>query len=289
LIEDAHREGASQISFGGGEPTSCDLFFSALMLTQSLGMRSEVFTCGVGFSDRDQPCPLSVALIEKMAAVPNLRLIFSFHGADELTHDSITTVAGSFSYTRSSLEACLAAGLACEANFVPLKPNARALEPLALLLARKGVSKLSILRFVPQGRGLSNAGELLLSREEETRFLDELVQLRSRRILEIRTGSPFNGVVPGSLVPCRAGTGKLVVQPDGNIIPCEVFKQQERRSWGLNIYRHRLGDVTKSTALCTLRHSLDELGNLTCPIHGDCGSLPLESMTDGLSRREVRV
>lgn len=246
------------------------LFLPALQQVSSLGMRSEVFTCGVVLQ-RKALRPVPQALIATMAAIENLKLVFSFHGADAEVHDAITTVHGSFDCTVASLNACLAAGLACDANFVPLKPNVHALEPLSILLAEKGVSKLSILRFVPQGRGLVNVGDLLLSPGEEEAFLETVVRLRERKIMDIRTGSPFNGMIAGSEVPCRAGAGKIVIQPDGNVLPCEVFKQAERRAWELNINGRSLQELLHATSLRRLRESLELSGCMACPVHGACG------------------
>jgi radical SAM protein with 4Fe4S-binding SPASM domain len=124
-----------------------------------------------------------------------------------------------------------------------------------------------VLRFVPQGRGLDHRRELELDTREEHAFVSELVRLRRRSSVEIRTGSPFNGIVPGNAVPCRAGELKLVIQGDGNVLPCEVYKHKEARDWGLSVLRSSLTEILESPVLRELRRGIREMGCLRCPVH----------------------
>ena len=259
---------AEQVSFGGGEPTAASTFIEVLEAVASAGMAAEVFTCGVS-RNGSGPKPLSCELVRTIAAIPNVKLIFSFHGPDAAVHDSVAGSPGSFDCLVASLAACQAEGVRCEANFVPLRPNAASFARLVDYWSRSGVKKVSVLRFVPQGRGLENRKALELTPEEENAFLAELVRLRQATDVAIRTGSPFNGVVSGNRVPCRAGSSKIVVQPDGNVIPCEVFKHEARREWRLSVYDATLEECLASPGFVALRDGLARGGSLDCPVHAE--------------------
>jgi radical SAM protein with 4Fe4S-binding SPASM domain len=266
LIEQGAKLGASRVSFGGGEPTAATGFIDALHRAVSLGMHAEVFTCGVA-QNGEGLAALPCETVKTIAALENVKLIFSFHGPNAAVHDSVSTGLGSFDRLVESIKACLAAGIPCEANFVPMRPNAASFGEVLDSCVDQGLRRMSVLRFVPQGRGLENREELELSREDEDAFLAELVRCRSSGKVAIRTGSPFNGLVKGNHVPCRAGSSKLVVQPDGNVIPCEVFKHEGRRNWQLSVYDATLEECLESAQFIDLRNRLAKSNSLACPVH----------------------
>ncbi len=265
LIEEAKNSGAKKISFGGGEPTSHQEFFPALNHAVKSGMLTEVFTCGIenaGTSIRS----FSPKLISDCTGLEGFKFIFSFHGASAEVHDYVTQTPGSFITLKDSLQRCLNAGIKCEINFVPMRVNSYQLEDVTELAKDFGLKKVSLLRFVPQGRGLINREKLeLLS--EEGQFVEEVLQLRNKSDVKIRTGSPFNGIIPGNRVPCKAGKAKLVVQANGNVLPCEVFKHHERCDWGLSVYNHSLDDICNSSQVFQLYKSVMDSDCLSCPVH----------------------
>ncbi len=216
LIEQAASLRANRVSFGGGEPVSSPLLLEALAHVIALGMIPEVFTCGVERRG-SHPGPFSDSLVRELNKVKPLSLIFSLHGPDAQTHDHITQTPGSFHAMLNSLDRSVASGIHCEANFVPVRPNVKTFAQAVTLAASRGIRKVSILRFVPQGRGETNRKELELSEEEEDAFIRKLLGIRQVAGLEIRTGSPFNCIIPGNNIPCRAGRCKLGVQADGNV------------------------------------------------------------------------
>ena len=266
LIEEAVRLGAKKISLGGGEPTASKSFLPAVMRATTLGPLVEVFTCGLGKCGGKLQ-GIKSEVIDACKQLPGVKFIFSFHGASERVHDCITQTPGTFSLLTASLRRCLNAGIECEMNFVPMRVNVHEFRDLVDLAERFGIPRLSILRFVPQGRGLENAETIELSGDEEISFVQEVLQLRTEKKIDIRTGSPFNGIVPGNRIPCRAGFGKLVIQANGNVLPCEVFKHQERSEWGLSVHRMTLGKILGSDQIRSLYASLRENSCLECPIH----------------------
>ncbi len=266
LIEQASRLGASQISFGGGEPTGSANFIQAIRRVSELGMHAEVFTNGTS-SANHRLSPLSTELIGELSGIPQVTAVCSIHGSCESIHDEITQTPGSFSCFGQSLERLVNAGVVTALNFVPVRLNVDDFPEVVAFAEERGIRRLNVLRFVPQGRGHENRNDLELNREEEDEFVQNLLALRDRTSVAIRTGSPFNGIVPGNRVPCRAGSAKLVVQANGNVLPCEVFKHAHRKSWGLNIRQQSLADILDSPQLRELSDALSKDSCLECPVH----------------------
>lgn len=267
LVEEAAHLGAKKISLGGGEPMGSASFLTVLRHVVELKMCAEVFTCGlVGGGQNLQGLPNEV--IRGCQGLDGVNFIFSFHGASRNVHDYITKTPGSFELLLNCLRECLSSGIDCEINFVPMRVNVHEFGKLVELAEGLGIQRISILRFVPQGRGLQNRQELELSGDEEDSFVESLLRLRSERHIDIRTGSPFNGIVPGNEVACRAGTGKLVVQANGNVLPCEVFKHHERCRWNLSVHTQTLTEILSTPQITVLRNILGESNCLVCPVHG---------------------
>jgi len=267
LIAEAQEIGIGQMSFGGGEPTASPLFLDVLRKLDSMHIPAEVFTCGVA-RDQDKITPFSHDLVGKLRELGHgLTLVFSFHGSYAELHDDITQVVGSYDCLRESIKRCVDAGLTCTANFVPLRVNVCDFENMVKLVEDIGVNKFSVLRFVPQGRGAENKPELQLSREEEDAFVHRIAVQRPKSNITIRTGSPFNGIIPDNNVLCRAGISKLVIQADGNVLPCEVFKADERKDWNASVYDQTLTEILQSSKFVSLQRALRRVGCRDCPVH----------------------
>jgi radical SAM protein with 4Fe4S-binding SPASM domain len=267
LAEAAANNRDFQISFGGGEPTLAPNFLEIAREVGRFGLACEIFTCGVVFGKMQNPIAFPEGFVAEISYLsPKPTLVFSFLGSHSV-HDSTTGVDGSFACLIESFQKSLSFGIPCSANFVPTKMNFLGLSDLIMLLESLGVPKLSILRFVPQGRGLLNRNQLELALEQENRFIKDLLEIRNKTSVMIRTGSPFNGIIPNNNVPCRAGFQKLVIQSDGNVLPCEVFKHQGRRNWGASINKMPIKEILELQQFRALRESLVQSRCTICPIH----------------------
>jgi radical SAM protein with 4Fe4S-binding SPASM domain len=266
LVDEARRLGAAKVSLGGGEPTASESFLPVVHRAIEQRMFVEVFTCGLTATS-DGVDSLPAAIVENCDGLKGVKFIFSFHGATVQTHDYITQTPGSYKCLMTSLKKCQQADIECEMNFVPLKVNVHEFDYLINVAQGLQIRRISILRFVPQGRGALNRAELELNPEEEDLFVSEVVRLREAASVEIRTGSPFNGIVPGNRVPCRAGFGKLVIQADGNVLPCEVFKHYKRRKWDLSVHNMTIKQIVQSQQILDLHKRLQHTSCLECPVH----------------------
>jgi len=266
LVNEAGQLGAVKVSLGGGEPTASESFLPVVRRVLESGMLLEVFTCGLA-ANTQGITSLPPAIIESCTGLRGVKFIFSFHGATAQTHDYITRTPGSYECLLTSLKNCMQAEIECEMNFVPLKVNVHEFARLISIAMDMQIPRISILRFVPQGRGALNRTELDLHPEEENLFVSEVLRIRKQSSVDIRTGSPFNGIIPGNQVPCRAGFGKLVVQADGNVLPCEVFKHHKRCRWGLSVYDMTLTQILESSQVSDLHDRLQYTDCFECPVH----------------------
>ena len=150
-------------------------------------------------------------------------VIFSLYGSYPLIHDNVTGTEGSFYKTLSSMKYASKSGFKSEIHFVPLSINYKELIPLNRLLSEIDINKISILRFVPQGRGAKRKS-LILNKKQNLELKEDILKLR-RSGFNIRTGSPLNFLLINNQPECTSGINKLVIAPDLRIYPCDAFKQ----------------------------------------------------------------
>lgn len=103
-----------------------------------------------------------------------------------------------------------------------MKPNYRQFPDILECLEIGNIKNISVLNFVPQGRGRENKEELMLSEEELKEFAEILNQARKHYSGSIRIGIPLNGRISHL---CIAGTEKLDIKYDGTVLPCPAFKE----------------------------------------------------------------
>ena len=110
-------------------------------------------------------------------------------------------------------------GLNVDIHFVPMKPNYKEIKDILETIEILKIPNISILRFVPQGRGLVNIDNLLLSNEEMNEFDRLLDEGKINYSGNVRISNSFDG-----LHECNAGIGKADIRYDGVILPCAAIK-----------------------------------------------------------------
>lgn len=127
-------------------------------------------------------------------------------------------------------------GIETDVHFIPMKPNYKEIGDILELLEIAKIKNISILNFVPQGRGLTNVKELMLSKEELQEFMDLLNQNKGKFTGNIRIGIPLQG---DNTHMCNAGLEKLDIKFDGTILPCPAFKEldsETMKRYGIKHY-----------------------------------------------------
>ncbi len=182
-------------------------------------------------------------------------------------HNSVTRYQ-SFSTTIAALQNALTTGVAIEIHFVAMRRNFRDLPGLVEAAAHWGVQRLSVLRFVPHGRGGNIADCEDLTTEQMSELRDSIISARTAFPgVSVRAGSPYN-ILGIGYTSCDAATEVLVVNHRGDIFPCDAFKNVEYHDprFG-SVLSCSLADVWERSAF--LNHVREELA--AGPIQ-ECGS-----------------
>jgi radical SAM protein with 4Fe4S-binding SPASM domain len=207
--------GARRVAFSGGEPLLWPDLGQAVALCRRLGMHTTVYTSGT--SDG------ATAALQQLQGQGLDRAIFSLFGASCDIHESVTTVSGSFELTLSAIRRALDVGLMTELHFVPMQLNYRQLPALVGFVADLGITQVSVLRLVPQGRGQLIFGQQLTP--AQNRHLRRMIIDLRDAGFNVRTGSPYNFLMVNAEPGCFSGIDRLIIAPDGRIYPCDAFKQ----------------------------------------------------------------
>jgi radical SAM protein with 4Fe4S-binding SPASM domain len=149
------------------------------------------------------------------------RIIFSLFAANDILHDKITGIQGSHSNTVSAIKTSILNGIDTEIHFVPMSSNFREIEDLTMMASKMGIKKVSLLRYVPQGRGKDNCIREL-TKEENIELRQILLNIKE---VEIRLGSPYNCLCINKKSACFSGIDRLTITPDLRIYPCDAFKR----------------------------------------------------------------
>lgn len=122
-----------------------------------------------------------------------------------------------------------------DVHFVPMKPNYKEISDILELLEIAKVEQISLLNFLPQGRGMINSNDLMMTSEEKQEFFKLLEEGRKRFSGKIRIGIPLQG---DDTHKCNAGLEKLDIKFNGDVLPCPAFKEitlEECEKYGIKI------------------------------------------------------
>lgn len=166
------------------------------------------------------------------------KIVFDMQG---YSYEVDSYLMGRTDYMHSLLNASLfyasLSNIEVDVHFVPMKLNYRELpEIMELLEISDKVSNVSILKFVPQGRGLINKQNLMLNKDEMQEFLNILDECKNKYKGKVRVGIPLQGETTHK---CNAGLEKLDIKYDGTILPCPAFKELDRetmKKYGIKYY-----------------------------------------------------
>jgi radical SAM protein with 4Fe4S-binding SPASM domain len=215
ILREAAQMGASDVAFSGGEPLLWPGIGKAVEAALSAGFRVSVYTSGCTDDARQR--------IRRLAQAGCVKWVFSLHGSRAQVHDRVTGRPGSFDSTLEAVSSAAEMGLQTEFHFVPLRDTYAELDPIARLAKGYGVSGISVLRLVPQGRAQAISGQLL-SRDQNFELRSIIERVR-REGTHIRTGSPLNFLMPDDQPSCSSAIDRLTIGPDLRIHPCDAFKQ----------------------------------------------------------------
>ena len=248
LVDQAAKLKVESIVFSGGEPLLWPWLDDAVSACAFHGLHCSLYSTGINMTGDGAQKILN---LKKRGL---RRVIFSLHSPLKEHHEEITRQIGSFDKTVTVMRTIGNGAIEREIHFVPLKRNYKHLLKLVELAKDLDIRKINILRFVPQGRGeaLKKSHEMLM--HKETKDLRTLIlRCRKNHDVEIRLGSPYNIMLLNIDVDCIAAWRTLCIGPNGNIYPCDAFKNMEPCDIGLedsynNILSHSLRECWEHSA-----------------------------------------
>ncbi len=223
IINEAADIGVSKIAFSGGEPLLWKHLQDAVTLSFKHGMKIFLYTTGNAHDSENKLFALKASGLEKV--------MFSIFGTNAPDHDAITQIPGSFKKSLDIVRHCVAIGLNVEFHFVPLSNNYQTLGDIAELAHNLKVSKVSVLRLVPQGRAADNDYQLLT--RKQNLHLKKIISSLKENGHNIRTGSPYNFLMLSEKPECCSGLDRLTIGPGLDIFPCDAFKHISPKMLGI--------------------------------------------------------
>ena len=185
------------------------------------------------------------------------KIVFDFEAWDKNIYDKIMGTKDLFDLVTLSMIKAKSSGLNTDAHFIPTKINYKELEDIIEMLNVAEFDELSILNFVPQGRGKINEDLLSLSENEFKEFVEIFNRCKDKFKGNLRVGIHLQGE---DTHKCTAGLSKLVIKYDGTVLPCAAFKEYDLKtlnSIGIktpNIYENleevELHSGTRKSPLC---------------------------------------
>ena len=186
---------------------------------KSKNLKIRLYTSGIYYEHGYKSIPL--ALLNAIKGKIDT-LIFNYEaGNPDLYAKIMGTVPANFSLLEDTLKKAIELGITVEAHLVPMKCNFLLIPQTLERIYALGVSKVSLLRFVPQGRSVENVETTALSSEEEAILREMLKELSLRYGEKLRLGKPYRYE---RFSTCWTGTIRLAVRYDGYVFPCGAFK-----------------------------------------------------------------
>lgn len=222
-IIDAKTIGLEFVAFTGGEPLAYHELEWLLHFCQSKRLATCIYTTGIT-SRNGKFLPFDKSRAKSFHGTGLGKIIFSIHGSCPTTHDDITRIPGSYWLTIESISTAVASGLNTEIHFVPMRSNYKQIPEVVELARKMNVPKVSLLRFVSQGRGEKNQSKLEIPRNCILELKEIIDSVKSSNNPLVRTGAPFNALLEGH-APCKAAIDQAVIDSKGFVYPCDAFKQ----------------------------------------------------------------
>ena len=221
VIDDAKSLGCKTVCLSGGEPFLHPQILDIISYIAKQQLTCYVYTSGIYMKD-EVYSSLPNEYIEAIRGMVD-KVIFNVEADSSTLYDQIMgTDVGGFDMMKKSIIDCVSSGLVVETHVVPMQVNFKHLKSVFEMCYQLGVSKVSILRLVLQGRALENLSLVKLTGEESREVTKLIKALKEAYKGKVRIGLPYSD--SNCRIYCKAASDKINVRYDGNVYPCEVFK-----------------------------------------------------------------
>ena len=221
VIDDAKSLGCKTVCLSGGEPFLHPQILDIISYIAKQQLICYVYTSGIYMKDEIYSS-LPNEYIEAIRGMVD-KVIFNVEADSSALYDQIMgTDVGGFDMMKKSINDCVSSGLVVETHVVPMQVNFKHLKSIFEMCYQLGVSKVSILRLVLQGRALENLSLVKLSGKDNREVTKLIKALNESYKGKVRIGLPYSD--SNCRIYCKAASDKINVRYDGNVYPCEVFK-----------------------------------------------------------------
>lgn len=270
VIDEAKSLGCKTVCLSGGEPFLHPQILDIISYIAKQQLTCYVYTSGIYMKD-EVYSSLPNEYIEAIRGMVD-KVIFNVEADSSTLYDQIMgTDVGGFDMMKKSIIDCVSSGLVVETHVVPMQVNFKHLKSVFEMCYQLGVSKVSILRLVLQGRALENLSLVKLSDEDNWEVTKLIKTLNESYKGKVRIGLPYSD--SNCRIYCKAASDKINVRYDGNVYPCEVFKDDLLNAkLGCepdNVWKDSFYDIYQNSPyLNVVRKSIDafkkEDGDETC-------------------------
>lgn len=221
IIDDAKSLGCKTVCLSGGEPFLHPQILDIISYIAKQQLICYVYTSGIYMKDEIYSS-LPNEYIEAIRGMVD-KVIFNVEADSSTLYDQIMgTDVGGFDMMKKSINDCVSSGLVVETHVVPMQVNFKHLKSIFEMCYQLGVSKVSILRLVLQGRALVNLSLVKLTGEDSREVTKLIKALKEAYKGKVRIGLPYSD--SNCRIYCKAASDKINIRYDGNVYPCEVFK-----------------------------------------------------------------
>lgn len=270
VIDDAKSLGCKTVCLSGGEPFLHPQILNIISYIAKQQLICYVYTSGI-YMKNEVYSSLPNEYIEAIRGMVD-KVIFNVEADSSALYDQIMgTDVGGFDMMKKSINDCVSSGLVVETHVVPMQVNFKHLKSIFEMCYQLGVSKVSILRLVLQGRALVNLSLVKLTGEDSREVTKLIKALKEAYKGKVRIGLPYSD--SNCRIYCKAASDKINVRYDGNVYPCEVFKDDLLNAkLGCkpdNVWKDRFYDIyQESSYLNVVRRRIEafkkEDGDETC-------------------------
>ena len=221
VIDDAKSLGCKTVCLSGGEPFLHPQILDIISYIAKQQLICYVYTSGIYMKD-EVYSSLPNEYIEAIRGMV-VKVIFNVEADSSTLYGKIMgTDVGGFDMMKKSINDCVSSGLVVETHVVPMQVNFKHLKSIFEMCYQLGVSKVSILRLVLQGRALVNLSLVKLTGEDSREVTKLIKALKKAYKGKVRIGLPYSD--SNCRIYCKAASDKINIRYDGNVYPCEVFK-----------------------------------------------------------------
>lgn len=245
-VDDAVSLGAKLINLSGGEPMLRPDIAQIANYIHNKGLKIRLYSSGIYYDGTYHTMPIE--LLESIKGKVD-NLIFNYESCHpELYSKIMGTTPDNLALLEKTIKNAILLGITVEAHLVPMKCNYRQIPETLSYLYSMGVSNISLLRLVPQGRVIENESCVVLSMDEELELKAMFAELSQKyKKTRLRLGKPYRS---GKFVTCNTGTVRLVVRYDGFVFPCGAFKDGMEEYRGCkpdNVKEKRLAEIYENS------------------------------------------